>query len=216
VFKAATTSALLNAFLMSMQLAIGMTAHSEGLVADGIHTLSDLAADGVVLLVLFLGARGAQGRLRDADGDAAIQTGLASLFISLVLILTACEMLWNSVAANASLSGGVAIQIGALCVSGFVTLAKEGLFRYMRAAGLRTGSPVLLASAWHARMDAVSALVATLGLAGGLAGMPMLDHAAGAVIGLMILRMGYVTGRDALRQLLVVVEGTVAASQGAE
>jgi Co/Zn/Cd efflux system component len=54
LLKAASASALLNAFLMAMQIAIGLTAHSDGLFADGIHTLSDLAADSVVLIVLYL------------------------------------------------------------------------------------------------------------------------------------------------------------------
>ncbi|MFM0627118.1 cation transporter [Paraburkholderia xenovorans] len=95
-------------------------------------------------------------------------------------------------------------------------LAKEALFRYMRAEGTRTGSAILLASAWHARVDAVSALVATLGLAGSLASMPMLDHIAGAAIGLMIMRMGYASGRGALKQLFADAPGNAPAGQPVE
>jgi divalent metal cation (Fe/Co/Zn/Cd) transporter len=80
-------------------------------------------------------------------------------------------------------------------------LAKEALFRYMRAEAQRSHSNVLLASAWHARVDAVSALVATLGILGSMAGMPMLDHVAAGVIGLMILRMGYSNCWTALKDL---------------
>jgi divalent metal cation (Fe/Co/Zn/Cd) transporter len=86
----------------------------------------------------------------------------------------------------------------------------------MRAEGARTGSAILLASAWHARVDAVSALVATLGLAGSLAGMPMLDHIAGAAIGLMIMRMGYASGRGALKQLFAGAPGNAPAGQPVE
>ncbi len=111
-------------------------------------------------------------------------------------------MLWHSIGANRHVERQHdAMQVGALAVSGFVTIAKEALFRYLRAEGQRTGSAILLASAWHARMDAVSALVATLGVAGSMAGMPMLDHVAGAAIGLMIMRMGCVGARSALKQL---------------
>ena len=200
LFKAASASALLNAFLCAMQIAIGVTAHSDGLFADGIHTLSDLAADSVVLVVLLLSTRQRGTAPRDAGNG--IEQALASLFIAAVLSVTAIEMLWNSIAQTATLTDSSAMHIGALAISSFVMLAKEALFRYMRAEARRAGSALLLASAFHARMDAVSALVATLGLAGSLAGVPVLDHVAGAAIGLMILRMGYTSGRTALKQLL--------------
>jgi cation diffusion facilitator family transporter len=218
LFKAASASALLNAFLSTMQIAIGLMAHSDGLFADGVHTLSDLAADGVVLIVLYLTTRHQRTKLRDAgqSADTGIEQALAALFIAAVLMITAADMLWTSIAQTSTLSGGTAMHIGALAVSGFVMLAKEALFRYMRAEGARTGSAILLASAWHARVDAVSALVATLGLAGSLAGMPMLDHIAGAAIGLMIMRMGYASGRGALKQLFAGAPGNTTAGQPAE
>ncbi|MFM0734674.1 cation diffusion facilitator family transporter [Paraburkholderia sediminicola] len=214
MLKAASASALLNAFLMAMQIAIGLTAHSDGLFADGIHTLSDLAADSIVLIVLFLSAKHPNATPR--DGDSNVPQAAASLFIAALLIITAAEMLWHSIGQTATLSGNTTMQICALAVSGFVTIAKETLFRYMRAEGRRTGSAILLASAWHARMDAVSALVATLGVAGSMAGLPMLDHVAGAAIGLMIMRMGCVSARSAFQQLSAGTAGKTAAGHAAE
>ena len=214
MFKAASSSALLNAFLMAMQITIGITAHSDGLFADGIHTFSDFAADSVVLIALYVGA----GRIgaKQGERDTGAQQALASLFIAILLVVTASEMLWHSVAQTSALSDGTALQVGALAIAGFVTIAKEVLFRYMRAEGQRTGSPLLLASAWHARLDALSALVATLGLAGSMAGLPMLDHIAGAAIGLMIMRMGCMTGWSALKQLSASPLAKGAAGQAAE
>jgi cation diffusion facilitator family transporter len=199
LLKAACASALLNAFLMAIQIAVGLMAHSDGLFADGVHTLSDLAADGVVLVVLYLSTKQLKTTPHHADSGTA--QAVASLVIAAVLIVTATEMLWHSIGQTAALSGNTITRIIALAVSVFVTLAKETLFRYMRAEGRRTGSAIVLASAWHARMDAVSALVATLGVAGSLAGVPMLDHVAGAAIGLMIMRMGYGSARSGLKLL---------------
>jgi cation diffusion facilitator family transporter len=222
LFKAASASALLNAFLSTMQITLGITAHSDGLFADGIHTLSDLASDAIVLLVLYLSAKHLGARARNADHahthntDSSTEQALASLFIAVILIFTAVQMLWGSVAQTATLSGNDAMNAGALAVSGFVMVAKETLFRYLRAQSRRTGSALLQASAWHARVDAVSALVATLGLAGSLAGLPMLDHIAGAAIGLMILRMGYASGRDAFRQLFAGSSANAAGRQAAD
>jgi len=214
VLKAASASALLNAFLMALQIAIGLTAHSDGLLADGIHTLSDLAADSVVLIVLYLSTKQLNATPREGDGDTS--QAVASLLIAVLLIATAAEMLWHSIGQTATLSGNTTMLVSALAVSGFVTIAKEALFRYMRAEGRRTGSAILLASAWHARMDAVSALVATLGVAGSMAGMPMLDHVAGAAIGLMIMRMGCISARSALTQLSAGAAEKVAARPAAE
>ncbi|MFM0505693.1 cation diffusion facilitator family transporter [Paraburkholderia caffeinilytica] len=214
MLKAASASALLNAFLMAIQITIGLTAHSDGLFADGIHTLSDLAADSVVLIVLVLSSK--QLNTTPREGDSSAAQAVASLFIAALLIITAGEMLWHSIGQTVTLSGNTAMQVCALAVSGFVTIAKEALFRYMRAEGQRTGSAILLASAWHARMDAVSALVATLGVAGGIAGMPVLDHVAGAAIGLMIMRMGCVSARSALRQLSAGAAEKTAAPHAAE
>lgn len=191
--KAVYTSAILNTVLMALQITLGLLAHSDGLLADGIHTLSDLAADAVVLAILY--ATAANSKKQKSHEP------LASLLIAAVLITTAVETLWHSVMQTSTLSGSTAMQATALAIAILVTIAKETLFRYMRAEGNRTHSPILLASAWHARVDAVSALVATLGIAGGMAGIPMLDHVAGAAIGLMILRMGYTTGWTALKEL---------------
>jgi cation diffusion facilitator family transporter len=217
LFKAASKSALLNAFLSALQIALGITAQSDGLLADGIHTLSDLAADAIVLFVLYLSARHLSVNARQGGRtDTSIEQGLASLLIAAVLIFTAVEMLWQSIDQSSTLKGGTAMHIGALAVSGFVMVAKETLFRYLRAEGRRTGSAILMASACHARVDAVSALVATVGLAGSLAGLPMLDHIAGAAIGLLILRMGYASARDALKQLFAGSTGPAPARQAAE
>src|ERR1700751_5462325 len=102
---------------MAMQIAIGLTAHSDGLFADGVHTLSDLAADSIVLIVLFLSTKHANATPR--DGDNNLPQAVASLFIAALLIVTAAEMLWHSIGQTATLSGSTAMQIVALAVSGF-------------------------------------------------------------------------------------------------
>ncbi|MFL9962804.1 cation transporter [Paraburkholderia sediminicola] len=128
-----------------MQIALGITAQSDGLLADGVHTLSDVAADAIVLVVLCLSARHISVTASDArHTDHTIEQGLASLLIAAVLILTAVEMLWRSIDQSSPLSGGTAMHTGALAVSSFVMVAKEMLFRYLRAEGRRSGSAILM------------------------------------------------------------------------
>jgi cation diffusion facilitator family transporter len=185
--RVAYASAALNVVLMTMQIVVGSLARSDALLADGIHTLADLAADGVVLAVLYFGANAVNlGRARQAQRFETV----GSFLISAVLVLTGAEMLWRAFGNLTDGVDGPAVQMSALFVAVLVIAAKEGLFRYMLAAAQRTDSSILLASAWHARSDAISAVLAMLGVAGSLAGMATLDQAAAMVIGMMIVYMG--------------------------
>src|SRR5258708_18061221 len=139
-WQAACTSVALNAALMTMQIAVGLLAHSDGLLADGVHTLADLAADGMVLAVLHIGAI-ARARHHNPRYDGA--EAVASLFIGALLLATGGEMLWQGVGATAGVTDVPSVHAGALVVAIFVILAKEGLFRYMRAAAQRSRSAIL-------------------------------------------------------------------------
>jgi cation diffusion facilitator family transporter len=190
-FKAAQASVLLNAALMTAQIAIGWLAYSDGLLADGIHTLADLAADGMVLAVLRLSAAAAHRRVGyQYDHYETI----GSLLISLLLVATGMETLWNSLRHVTDVSSGPSVHVAALAVAVFVIAAKEALFRYIMGVAQRTRSAILVASAWHARSDAISALIAAAGILGSMAGVPMSDRLAAALIGLMIARMGFNLG----------------------
>jgi cation diffusion facilitator family transporter len=193
-FKAAQVSVLLNAALMTMQIAIGWLAYSDGLLADGVHTLADLAADGMVLAVLRLSATAAH---RGINNQYDRYETIGSLLISFLLIATGMETLWSSLAhtTNAtSAAGASTVHASALVVAVFVIAAKEGLFRYIMSVAQRTRSTILVASAWHARSDAISALVAAAGILGSMAGVAISDRLAAAVIGVMIARMGFNLG----------------------
>src|ERR1700733_14584809 len=93
--KATQVSVLLNAALMTMQIAVGWVAYSDGLLADGVHTLADLAADGMVLAVLRLSATVAH---RSINAQDERYETIGSLLISLLLIATGLETLWSSLA----------------------------------------------------------------------------------------------------------------------
>lgn len=193
-FRAAQASVLLNAVLMTVQIAIGWMAFSDGLLADGVHTLADLGADGMVLIVLRLSTAAAQRRAGfEFEGSDWYETA-GSLFISILLIATGMETLWTSLSHLNDTGNGPSVHAAALVVAVFVIVAKEGLFRYIMSVAKRTRSSVLVASAWHARSDAISACVAVLGIAGSMAGVPMSDRVAAALIGLMIARMGWTLG----------------------
>jgi cation diffusion facilitator family transporter len=81
-------------------------------------------------------------------------------------------------------------------------LAKELLFRYMLSVAKKVKSSMLVANAWHARSDAASSLVVGVGIAGNLMGYTILDPVAALIVGLMVTKMGWQFGWDALHDLM--------------
>jgi cation diffusion facilitator family transporter len=176
-----------NIGLVSLQISIGLLSRSHALVADGLHSLSDLLADFVVLVA---------NRFSGDASDDKHHYGhyryenAASLIIGLILLVVASGMLYQGVLAVLQPQNLEAPKSIALWVAGCALVAKEGLFRYMLAVAKRVRSSMLVANAWHARSDAASSLVALAGIAGSLLGWPILDPIAAIIVGLFVLRMG--------------------------
>lgn len=191
-------SVAVNAVLVVLQIAIGLFAHSQALVADGVHSLADLISDFVVLL-----ANRHSGAKPDADhnyGHSRYET-VASLFLGALLIAVGIGMLWRAGTRIGDLGAIPPVHLSALAVALLVLVSKEGLFRYMLGEAQRVRSQMLIANAWHARSDAASSLVVALGILGSLAGLRLLDPIAAAIVGFMVARMGWVFGWDALQDL---------------
>ncbi len=192
-------SVAVNLVLALGQVLVGLFARSQGLVADGVHSASDLVADFVVLL-----ASHHAGKDADAEhpyGHQRFETG-ASLALGLLLLAVGAGMLWAALGKLENPAGVPRVHVVALWVAGATLLAKEGLFRYMLAAAKRVKSSMLVANAWHARSDAASSLVVAVGLIGNLAGYPLLDPIAALIVGLMVGRMGWSFAWDALHDLM--------------
>jgi len=196
--KTTLVSVALNSVLVVLQIAIGVIAHSQALVADGIHSLADLVSDFVVLM-----ANRHSGAKPDADhnyGHSRYET-VASLFLGGLLIAVGIGMLWRAGTRITDLASIPPVHLSALGVALLVLVSKEGLFRYMLREAQRVRSQMLIANAWHARSDAASSLVVAIGIVGSVAGVHLLDPIAAAIVGFMVARMGWVFGWDALQDL---------------
>jgi cation diffusion facilitator family transporter len=196
--KTTFVSVGLNSVLVVLQIAVGVFAHSQALIADGIHSLSDLVSDFVVLL-----ANRHSGAKPDADhnyGHSRYET-VASLFLGALLIAVGVGMLARAGTRIAHLGDIPPVHASALAVAVLVLVSKESLFRYMLREAQRVRSAMLIANAWHARSDAASSLVVAIGIVGSLMGVRLLDPIAAAIVGFMVARMGWVFGWDALQDL---------------
>ena len=192
-------SVVVNVLLSTAQIVVGVLSKSQGLIADGIHSLADLVSDFVVLL-----ANHASQKDADEDhpyGHHRYETG-ASMFLGAVLLAVGVGMLWSAAVKLQNPESIAQVHISALWVALAGLAAKEILFRYMLAVAKRVKSSMLVANAWHARSDAASSLVVSVGIVGNLMGYPILDPIAALIVGFMVAKMGWSFGWDALHDLM--------------
>ncbi|WP_296650285.1 cation diffusion facilitator family transporter [Paraburkholderia sp.] len=197
--RSIVVSVCTNLVLSFAQVIIGVVASSQALVSDGIHSLSDLVADFVVLLA---GRQSRKGPDEDHPYGHRRFENAASFILGLLLLVVGGGMLWSAVVKFGNPAAIPRVHAAALWVASIALVAKESLFRYMLAVAKRIRSSMLAANAWHARSDAASSLVAALGIIGSLLGYPILDPVAALIVGVMVTRMGWQFAWAALNDLM--------------
>lgn len=197
--KATWISALLNLILTLLQIVVGWWAHSQSLVAHGLHSFSDLLSDFLVLVANRQGANPADNQ--HPYGHARFETA-ATLILGVSLIGVGSGILWESFSQVRNADDVLPVAWPAFWVAVFTVIFKEGLYRYLMAVARRFRSPLLTANALHTRADAASALVVVFGIAGSLWGWAWLDLAAAALMGGMIFHMGGRLAWEALSELI--------------
>lgn len=207
-----------NAALGTVKLAAGLLSGSGALVADGFHTISDLASDGLVLW----GASVASWP-EDADhpyGHGRIETLVGGL-VGLMLVLVAAGIGWGAVGALRS-AAPPPPSWWALVVAAGSFAVKEWLFRVTVAAGRQEASLAALANAWHHRSDALSSLAVMAGIATALLAWPRADSVAALAVALLIGWVGVAISLQAGRQLVdtavdpAIIAGVRSASEATE
>ena len=197
--KSTWVSIFINLFLTFLQVVAGFFGKSQSLMADGLHSFSDLVAD---VLVLFANRHG--NRHADANhpyGHARIETA-ASLILGISLGVLGIVLLISAGLRLQHPEQLQAVHPFTFWIALIALAAKEGMFRYMLAVAQRVRSQMLVANAWHARSDAASSLVVMVGIGGNLLGYTFLDLVAAAVVGGMIAHMGGKFALDALAELI--------------
>lgn len=192
-------SVVVNLLLTMVQISVGLMARSQALVADGVHSLSDLVADFVVLFA------GYHSR-KDADeghpyGHQRFETA-ATLVLGMLLPGVGAGMLVSAARQLEAPQQIGPVHLVALWVSLGSLLAKELLFHHLLNAARRVKSSLLVTNAWHARADAASSLVVSVGIIGSLMGYPILDPIAASIVGFMVVKMGWRFGWEALHDLM--------------
>lgn len=188
-----------DAVLGLSKLLIGWLAQSQALIADGIHSLSDLATDFIVLVA----ARKAR---EDADdehpyGHARFET-MATVVLGVSLIAVAAGLAFDAIRRMLNPELLMHPAPWAIWIAMASVLAKEGVYRYTIKAARRVRSKLLEANAWHSRSDAISSLVVMVGLIGTMAGLDYVDAVAAIVVTWMIGRIGWTFALQSARELV--------------
>jgi len=195
----ALVGAITNLALAVVKIVVGYIGHSQALIVDGVHSLSDLLSDALVIF-----ASHHANQEPDAEhpyGHGRFETA-ATLALGILLMLVALGICWDSLErlfADEAVSMPSALTLYAAV---FSILANEALYWYTLLVAKKIHSKMLEANAWHHRTDAVSSIVVLVGIAGTQLGISSLDTIAAIVVGLMIAKIGWSLGWQALEELV--------------
>jgi len=177
---------VVNIVLSAIKVTVGSMSGSLALVADGLHSLSDLLTDFAVLIGIHYGSKDPDPK--HPYGHGRLET-FSSVIIAMVLIFAGGAMVYKAGINIRSVNEcrpGVAVIV----VACFSIIAKEVLFRITKKVSVETDSTVLYANAWHHRSDALSSVVVLVGMFFVLAGFNYADQIAAVLVGLMIVLVG--------------------------
>jgi cation diffusion facilitator family transporter len=190
-------SIVANIGLSLIKVVIGLLAGSLALVADGIHSLSDVATDAAVLLGLRLGSKAPDQSHPYGHGRA--ETFSAGI-VALILIIVGGAMIYYATMAIArdEMTVPHLVVLAAAVIS---IVAKEWLYRATRKVAIQSHSPALYANAWHHRSDALSSVAVAIGFLTLQFGFGHGDQVAAITVGLMIIWVGVKIIGEAMREL---------------
>ena len=197
--KVTLVGAVVDLVLGVAKIIVGVTASSQALIADGIHSLSDLATD---FLVLFA----AKHAHRQADdehpyGHGRIET-VATVVLGVSLVAVAIGICYDAV--RRLMAPELLLHPGwlALLVAVISVLSKELIYQYTAAAARRLRSKMLHANAWHSRSDAISSVIVVIGVIATMLGYPSFDALAAVAVALMVAKIGWDLLWQSLQELI--------------
>jgi cation diffusion facilitator family transporter len=190
---------LANLLLAVIKAAAGVLSGSQALVADAVHSLSDLVTDAVVLVGLHWGGKHADDTHH--FGHGRIET-IASALVAVVLISVG---LFLGVDAARSILHGESSRPGlfAVVAAAISIVVKEALYHVTLRVGRRIGSSAVLANAWHHRSDALSSVAALVGAGAAYVDLSLavLDAWAAGLVAFLVIKVGLDLLWQTLREL---------------
>ncbi len=197
--KVTLVGSVIDGLLSVLKISAGLIGQSQALVADGVHSLSDLATDVLVIWA----AKHAQAEPDEEHpyGHERIET-LATMALSVALLVVALGFAYDAITriidgTNLQHPGWLALIAAAISM-----LAKEWIYHYTVRAANQINSDLLRANAWHSRTDAASSVIVLLGVLGVMLGFEYADALASIGVSCMIGWIGWTLGRTGIDELI--------------
>jgi cation diffusion facilitator family transporter len=190
---------LKNILLAGLKIIFGITGHSHALLADGIHSLSDLIVDSVVIIASKFGSKAA-----DEDhpyGQGRIETA-ATVFLAVILAIAAVTIIINAIMTIVTPYRHIAPSYYVLWIALSSVLLNELLYYATKRVAKQVKSKLLMTNAWHHRSDSASSIAVALGVVGVWLGFPKLDAVAAIIVALMIFKIAWDFGWHSMRELV--------------
>ncbi|MEA2108629.1 MAG: cation diffusion facilitator family transporter [Pseudomonadota bacterium] len=188
-----------NIILIVAKLVGGLLFSSLALVADGIHSISDLITDFIILWGLSLAARPADKG--HPYGHGKLET-MASLLVAALLFFVSFGIMKKAFFCFLQEAPHIINERWVIAIALLSMIGKEFAYRKTINLGTRLHSPALQANAWHHRSDALSSMVVLIGALAGCLGWTRGDPSAGFIVGMMIAYVAFRLTRQDLGQLL--------------
>jgi cation diffusion facilitator family transporter len=197
---------VVNVLLAVAKVGVGLALRSQALVADGLHSVSDLVTDFAVLVGIRFASRPPDENHHYGHGRV---TTLVTLIVGLALLVTAGWIVYNAIL-SLRLKPTTSIGMLPFWVALVSVVPKELLYRVTMRAGREAGDMSVVANAWHHRTDVFTSLAAAAGLAGVAFGGPewaFLDQVTAVVLSafLAVVAVGFI--RSSIAELLDVSPG---------
>ncbi len=196
--KVTLIGAFIDAVLGFGKIIIGTLSASTALVADGIHSLSDLGTDFIVLFAAKHSSRGADEA--HPYGHARIETA-TTVALGSTLILVAFGIAWHAIerlfSKDYQMPGELALIAALISV-----VAKESIYHYTMHVAKQLKSKMLEANAWHSRSDAISSVIVVVGILGTMAGIEYLDAIAAIGVAYIIAKIGWRLSWQSVQELV--------------
>ncbi len=197
--RASLVGAAINVLQTLIKLTFGIVGQSAALLADGIHSLSDLLSDLLVIVAVRFGSREADGD--HPYGHRRFET-IATVILGVSLIGIGAAIIWHILERVHHPETLPIPEMNTLGIAAVSILLNEWLYHYTKRIAKATRSKLLMANAWHQRSDALSSLVVLCGIIGVLQGYPFADAIAAAVVALMVAKIGINLVFDSIKELV--------------
>lgn len=190
---------VVNVINAGVKMFVGFWANSYALIADGIHSASDMLSDVLVLVASHYGRR--QPDKDHPYGHDRYET-LATLILGALLLAVAGALVWDSLMRLLTPRELVTPGAIALVVALASIVSKEWIYHYTIRIARQINSRLLEGNAWHHRTDSLSSIVVFVAIGGALLGISWLDQLAAVFVALMVARIGFTLIWESLKELV--------------